>query len=77
MSFVGSDYNGIVFVLEAPGKQEVLCGTPVVGKAGKKLWDIAAKYQLYRDNFAIINTVNCRPIDGTKNGKPTIMVNLL
>lgn len=70
-------YKGIVFLLEAPGFKEVEMNTPVVGKAGIKLWSIAEQYNLYREYFAIINSVNCRPVkinEETKrvsNGKPT------
>lgn len=62
-----------VIVLEAPGADEVKKNTPVVGKAGDKLWEIADHFSLPRKSFLIINAVNCRPVQpGTdRNGKPT------
>jgi uracil-DNA glycosylase len=70
-------YKDVVMVFEAPGGKEKDMNTPVVGMAGQKLWSIAQEYNMYRENFAIINSVNCRPIkvnEETKrisNGKPT------
>ena len=56
---------------EAPGEKEVR-KSPFVGPAGKKLWGIANLLGLKREDFIIINTVNCRPIDKDgNNGKPT------
>ena len=56
---------------EAPGAKEVR-ESPFVGPAGKKLWNVVGSLGLKREDFLIINTVNCRPIreDGT-NGMPT------
>lgn len=58
--------------LEAPGKEEVVQNTPVVGAAGNKLWNVIKDVGLSRDAFLIVNSVNCRPVVGGKNGKPTI-----
>ena len=56
---------------EAPGEQEVR-REPFIGTAGKKLWDIVGLVDLKKEDFVIINSVNCRPIDGRgRNGKPT------
>jgi len=57
---------------EAPGANEIEQNTPFIGKAGKHLWDIMGEYDFSREQFLIINTVNCRPVDGNRNGKPTI-----
>jgi uracil-DNA glycosylase len=57
--------------LEAPGKKEVVQNTPVVGSAGKKLWQELHNVGLEREDFLIVNSVNCRPVVGKKNGKPT------
>jgi uracil-DNA glycosylase family 4 len=59
-------------LLEAPGKQEVDQNTPVVGSAGNKLWAELHEVGLERSDFLIVNSVNCRPLDGNKNGKPTV-----
>lgn len=64
----GSQYG---LFLEAPGGEEVAQNTPVVGKAGGKLWAALHEVGLERSDFLIVNSVNCRPVDGKKNGKPT------
>lgn len=60
-----------VLILEAPGGDEVRENTPTIGKAGRILWDAFMKYDLKREDFLIINSVNCRPMVGNRNGKPT------
>jgi DNA polymerase len=52
---------------EAPGKDEVTLNEPFVGKAGNILWNIT----ISKKYFLVINSVNCRPVIGNKNGKPT------
>jgi DNA polymerase len=60
-----------VIVGEAPGKQEVVESTPFIGMAGQILWDTIYKItRCLRSDFAIINSVNCRPTDGIRNLKP-------
>lgn len=60
-----------VIVGEAPGKQEVVENTPFIGMAGQVLWDTIYKVlRCMRSDFAIINSVNCRPTDGIRNLKP-------
>jgi len=58
-------------VLEAPGKTEIEENIPVIGTAGRHLWDMAEHFGYKREDFLIINSVNCRPVVGNKNGKPT------
>jgi DNA polymerase len=61
-----------VIVGEAPGKNEVVQSTPFIGMAGDVLWNTIHKVAgLFRADFAIINSVNCRPTDGVKNLKPS------
>jgi len=61
-----------VIVGEAPGKNEVVENTPFTGMAGRILWDTIYKVLRHlRSDFAIINSVNCRPTDGMRNLKPT------
>ena len=53
---------------EAPGRDEVTLNEPFIGRAGDILWNnmtIPKKY------FLVKNSVNCRPVVGNKNGKPT------
>ena len=58
---VGNPEADIVFVGEAPGKNEDLQGEPFVGRAGKLLNDILAAIELSRDDVFILNVLKCRP----------------
>ena len=58
---VGNPKADIVFVGEAPGKQEDLEGVPFVGRAGKLLDKILAAIELTRDDVYICNILKCRP----------------
>ncbi|MFW6172636.1 MAG: uracil-DNA glycosylase [Elusimicrobiota bacterium] len=69
--FVPEFYNDYWIIGEAPGKNEILEGLPFCGPAGDVLWNVAGEFGLKRNNFFIINSVNCRPVIGNKNGKPT------
>ena len=55
---------------EAPGKNEVELNEPFIGKAGGILGNNMAKYGYRKEEFLIINSVNCRPVEGGANGKP-------
>lgn len=55
---------------EAPGRDEVN-EEPFVGTTGKKLWAIMDDIGLRKEQFCIINTIQCRPMIGNRNGKPT------
>jgi len=62
-----------VIVGEAPGAQEVKEQKPFVGQAGIILWrNIEYVMGLDRDSFAVINSVNCRPVRNNRNSKPTL-----
>ncbi len=57
---------------EAPGGNEV-GNEPFIGTAGSKLWAIMDKYSFRKEEFAIINSIQCRPVTETgANGKPTL-----
>jgi len=57
----GNFNSDVIFVGEAPGKNEDLQGEPFVGIAGKKL-ALALEYAgISRDEIYITNTVKCRP----------------
>tara|TARA_B100000315_G_C14379356_1_gene496712 strand:- start:24 stop:686 length:663 start_codon:yes stop_codon:yes gene_type:complete len=58
---VGNPHADIVFVGEAPGKQEDLQGVPFVGRAGKLLDKILAAIDLTREDVYICNVLKCRP----------------
>lgn len=65
-------YQGYFLIGEAPGKDEIRDNEPFVGKAGNILWTESARYGLEKRHCAIINTVNCRPVNEKGgNGKPT------
>mgnify|MGYP001491615054 FL=1 len=51
----------IVFIGEAPGKNEDLHGRPFVGAAGKKLDDALENSGLARNDVYITNIVKCKP----------------
>jgi uracil-DNA glycosylase len=58
----GDPSAGIVFVGEAPGRDEDLQGTPFVGRAGQLLTDIIEKgMKLPRGDVYICNILKCRP----------------
>jgi DNA polymerase len=64
-----------VIVGEAPGRQEVVENTPFIGMAGNWLWSTIKLVTGYdRQDFAVINSVNCRPTDpdGRRNLKPQV-----
>ncbi len=58
---VGNPQAEIVFIGEAPGREEDLKGEPFVGRAGKLLDRMLAAQQLDRSQVYIMNTVKCRP----------------
>ena len=53
--------NGLLFLGEAPGRNEEEQGKVFCGKAGKKLDEILKKAEEDRKNVTIINTLLCRP----------------
>ena len=57
----GNKNADIVFIGEAPGKNEDLHGEPFIGTAGKKLDDALENVGLTRNNVYITNIVKCRP----------------
>jgi uracil-DNA glycosylase family 4 len=58
---VGSADSQIVFIGEAPGKNEDLQGEPFVGQAGKFLNEMLAGIGLRREDVYITNIVKYRP----------------
>ncbi len=57
----GNPKAKIVFVGEAPGKEEDRQGRPFVGNAGKLLTEMLEKIGLKRDDVFICNVLKCRP----------------
>ena len=65
----GNEKADILFVGEAPGKNEDLQGLPFVGKAGTNLDNLLSKINLSISNIYIANILKCRP---PENRDPTI-----
>ena len=60
---VGNPDADLVFVGEAPGRDEDIQGEPFVGKAGQLLTKIISAMGLTRDKVYICNVIKCRPPD--------------
>ena len=57
----GSKNPKVVFIGEAPGKNEDETGVPFCGRAGKLLDQFIAYMGLKEEDWAVINTLKCRP----------------
>lgn len=57
----GNQEAEVMFVGEAPGREEDLKGEPFVGKAGQLLDKILAAIDFTRDGVYIANVLKCRP----------------
>ncbi len=57
----GNEQADIVFIGEAPGKDEDLQGIPFVGRAGKFLTEMLELIKMKREDIYITNTVKYRP----------------
>ena len=57
----GDPCNGIVFIGEAPGRNEDIQGKPFVGAAGAFLTELISMAGLRREEVYITNVVKCRP----------------
>jgi DNA polymerase len=67
---VGNPRARLVFVGEAPGRDEDLQGEPFVGRAGQLLTEIITKgMRLRREDVYIANVIKCRPPDN-RNPEP-------
>src|SRR4029077_61697 len=58
---VGNPNADLMFIGEAPGRDEDLQGQPFVGRAGQLLTDIIKAMKLTRDEVYIANVIKCRP----------------
>ena len=65
----GSPEARVVFVGEAPGRDEDLQGIPFVGKAGELLTNMIRRMGLSREEVYICNVLKCRP-PGNRNPSP-------
>jgi len=66
---VGNPRAKLVFVGEAPGRDEDLQGEPFVGQAGQLLTKIIQAIQLKREEVYIANIIKCRPPEN-RNPEP-------
>ncbi len=58
----GSGRSGLMFVGEAPGKDEDLQGAPFVGRSGQLLDRLVAEeVGIERDDYYVANVLKCRP----------------
>ena len=64
----GNFHSDVIFVGEAPGKNEDEKGEPFIGIAGKKLSIVLEEAGISREEVYITNIVKCRP---PKNRVPT------
>ncbi len=58
---VGNPHADLVFIGEAPGKDEDMKGEPFVGRAGQLLDRMLSGIGLDREQVYIMNTIKCRP----------------
>jgi uracil-DNA glycosylase family 4 len=65
----GNPQAKLVFVGEAPGRDEDLQGEPFVGQAGQLLTKIIQAIQLSREEVYIANIIKCRPPEN-RNPEP-------
>ena len=66
---VGNPNAELMFVGEAPGRNEDLRGEPFVGAAGRLLDELLASIGLVRDDVYIANVLKCRP-PGNRDPRP-------
>jgi uracil-DNA glycosylase len=66
---VGNPNADLMFIGEAPGRDEDLQGEPFVGRAGQLLTDIIKAMKLSREQVYIANVIKCRPPEN-RNPEP-------
>jgi len=66
---VGNPNADLMFIGEAPGRDEDEQGEPFVGRAGQLLTDIIKAMKLTRDDVYIANVIKCRPPEN-RNPEP-------
>lgn len=68
----GSIAPKVLFVGEAPGKTEDEKGIPFCGRAGKELDKMLEYMALSAEDWAVINTLKCRPPGNRNPTKPEL-----
>lgn len=66
---VGNPDADLMFIGEAPGRDEDLQGEPFVGRAGQLLTDIIKAMKMSRGDVYIANVIKCRPPEN-RNPEP-------
>lgn len=66
----GSCGNGVLLMGEAPGAEEASTSLPFQGPAGKMLDRILTTGKMDRNDYGIINVLQCRPPDNELLGMP-------
>ena len=66
---VGNPNADLMFVGEAPGRDEDIQGIPFVGRAGQKLTQIIEAIGMKREDVYIANVIKCRPPEN-RNPEP-------
>ena len=67
----GNENSDLIFIGEAPGKNEDLTGKPFCGSAGNILTELLNHIGIKREDVFITSILKCRP---PKNRLPTKMV---
>jgi uracil-DNA glycosylase family 4 len=65
----GNPHAELLFIGEAPGRDEDLAGEPFVGRAGQLLTDIIKAMGFSREEVYIANVIKCRPPEN-RNPEP-------
>jgi DNA polymerase len=65
----GNPHADVMFIGEAPGKEEDLQGVPFVGAAGELLTQMISGIKLDRNDVYIANVIKCRP-PGNRDPRP-------
>jgi uracil-DNA glycosylase family 4 len=68
----GSPGTKVLFIGEAPGRDEDLQGIPFVGRAGQLLNKILAAIELRREDVYITNILKCRPPNNRDPQEPEV-----
>lgn len=62
----GNPDTQLLFIGEAPGRDEDLQGQPFVGRSGRLLTKVLESYNIVREQVYITNIVKCRPPNNRK-----------
>jgi len=68
----GNQNAKVLFIGEAPGKEEDRQGIPFCGMSGKVLEELLASISLTRDEVFITNTILCRPENNRNPAKDEV-----